>query len=133
MKNWYSYVERFVGVSGNKDGLKILPDGEFLKPWETNVVEEYFSNQVKKYYKDRHVIYGRCAHLTESRPIFIKQGRGLCMSRRVCQRGCTLGGYFNANSTLNSLGIKYRQFNTKTKLGCSFCSIRRITTKSYWC
>ena len=100
MENWYSYVERFVGVSGNKDGLEILPDGEFLKPWESNVVEQYFSNQVKKNYKDRHVIYGRCAHLTESRPIFIKQGRGLCMSRNICQRGCPLGGYFNANSTL---------------------------------
>ena len=100
LENWYSYVERFVGVSGNKDGLEILPDGEFLKPWESNVVERYFSNQVKKNYKDRHVIYGRCAHLTESRPIFIKQGRGLCMSRNICQRGCPLGGYFNANSTL---------------------------------
>ena len=100
LENWYSYVERFVGVSGNKDGLEILPDGEFLKPWESNVVEQYFSNQVKKNYNDRHVIYGRCAHLTESRPIFIKQGRGLCMSRNICQRGCPLGGYFNANSTL---------------------------------
>ena len=100
LENWYSYVERFVGVSGNKDGLEILPDGEFLKPWESNVVEQYFSDQVKKNYKDRHVIYGRCAHLTESRPIFIKQGRGLCMSRNICQRGCPLGGYFNANSTL---------------------------------
>ena len=100
LESWYSYVERFVGVSGNKDGLEVLPDGEFLKPWESNVVEQYFSNQVKKYYKDRHVIYGRCAHLTESRPIFIKQGRGLCMSRNICQRGCPLGGYFNANSTL---------------------------------
>ena len=28
----------FVGVSGNKDGLDILPDGEFLKPWESNCV-----------------------------------------------------------------------------------------------
>ena len=100
LESWYSYVERFVGVSGNKDGLEVLPDGEFLKPWESNVVEQYFSNQVKKNYNDRHVIYGRCAHLTESRPIFIKQGRGLCMSRNICQRGCPLGGYFNANSTL---------------------------------
>ena len=100
LADWYSYVERFVGVSGNKDGLDILPDGDFLKPWESNIVEEYFSQQVKKHYKDRHVIYGRCAHLTESRPIYIKQGRGLCMSRRVCQRGCSLGGYFNVNSTL---------------------------------
>ena len=100
LADWYSYVERFIGVSGNKDGLDILPDGDFLKPWESNVVEDYFSQQVKKHYKDRHVIYGRCAHLTESKPIFVEQGRGLCMSRRICQRGCPLGGYFNANSTL---------------------------------
>ncbi|MDA9669947.1 GMC family oxidoreductase [Flavobacteriaceae bacterium] len=106
LADWYTYVERFVGVSGNKDGLDILPDGDFLKPWESNVVEKYFSQEVKKYYKDRHVIYGRCAHLTESRPIFIEQGRGVCMSRRICQRGCSLGGYFNANSTLIPWGLK---------------------------
>src|SRR5947209_8602007 len=35
---WYSYVERFVGISGNKDGLENLPDGEFLPPWEMNQV-----------------------------------------------------------------------------------------------
>ncbi len=106
LADWYSYVERFVGVSGNKDGLDILPDGEFLRPWESNIVEEYFSQQMKKFYKDRHVIYGRCAHLTESKPIFVKQGRGLCASRNVCQRGCTLGGYFNANSTLIPWALK---------------------------
>ena len=106
LANWYTYVERFVGVSGNMDGLDTLPDGAFLKPWESNVVEEYFSQQVKKHYGDRHVIYGRCAHLTESKPIFVKQGRGLCMSRRICQRGCPLGGYFNANSTLIPWALK---------------------------
>jgi|TARA_A200000159_G_C7326543_1_gene341232 choline dehydrogenase-like flavoprotein len=106
LADWYSYVEHFVGVSGNKDGLDILPDGDFLKPWKSNVVEDYFSEQVKKYYKDRHVIYGRCAHLTESKPIFVEQGRGLCMSRRICQRGCPLGGYFNANSTLIPWALK---------------------------
>lgn len=106
LADWYTYVERFVGVSGNKDGLDILPDGDFLKPWESNVVEDYFSEQVKKHYKDRHVIYGRCAHLTESKPIFVEQGRGLFMSRRICQRGCPLGGYFNANSTLIPWALK---------------------------
>ena len=106
LADWYTYVEKFVGVSGNKDGLDTLPDGDFLKPWESNVVEEYFSQQVKKYYKDRHVIYGRCAHLTESRPIFVKQGRGLCVSRQICQRGCPLGGYFNVNSTLIPWALK---------------------------
>ena len=106
LADWYTYVERFVGVSGNKDGLDTLPDGDFLKPWESNVVENYFSEQVKKYYTDRHVIYGRCAHLTESKPIYVEQGRGLCMSRRICQRGCPLGGYFNVNSTLIPWALK---------------------------
>ena len=113
--NWYSYVERFIGVSGNKDGLDILPDGEFLKPWESNAVEEYFSEQVKKHYADRHVIYGRCAHLTESKPIFVEQGRGLCMSRRICQRGCPLGGYFNVNSTLIPWALKTVNLTLKTE------------------
>lgn len=30
---WYSYVEKFVGVSGEKLGLDHLPDGEFLPRW----------------------------------------------------------------------------------------------------
>ena len=106
LEPWYTYVEQFVGVSGNKDGLDTLPDGDFLKPWESNVVEEYFSDEMKKHYDDRHVIYGRCAHLTESKPQFVEQGRGLCMSRRICQRGCPLGGYFNANSTLIPWALK---------------------------
>lgn len=114
LADWYTYVEKFVGVSGNKDGLDTLPDGDFLKPWESNVVEEYFSQQVKKYYKDRHVIYGRCAHLTESRPIFVKQGRGLCVSRQICQRGCPLGGYFNVNSTLIPWALKTGNLTLKS-------------------
>ena len=114
LANWYTYVEKFVGVSGNKDGLDSLPDGDFLKPWDSNVVEEYFSQQVKKYYKDRHVIYGRCAHLTESRPIFVEQGRGLCVSRQICQRGCPLGGYFNVNSTLIPWALKTGNLTLKS-------------------
>ena len=114
LADWYTYVEKFVGVSGNKDGLDSLPDGDFLKPWDSNVVEEYFSQQVKKYYKDRHVIYSRCAHLTESRPIFVKQGRGLCMSRQICQRGCPLGGYFNVNSTLIPWALKTGNLTLKS-------------------
>ena len=36
---WYSYVEKFVGISGNRDGIPHLPDGEFLPPMEMNCVE----------------------------------------------------------------------------------------------
>ena len=111
---WYTHVEKFVGVSGNKDGLEILPDGDFLRPFGNNCVEDYFSEEMKKYYKNRHVIYGRCAHLTESKPIFIEQGRGLCASRNVCHRGCPFGGYFNANSTLIPWAMKTGNLTLKT-------------------
>jgi len=97
---WYTYVEKFVGVSGNKDGVDTLPDGDFLKAWDLNCVEEHFQESIKNNYHDRHVIYARCAHLTENKEIFQQQGRGLCQARNICQRGCPFGGYFNANSTL---------------------------------
>tara|TARA_B110000444_G_scaffold204360_1_gene197188 strand:- start:158 stop:1849 length:1692 start_codon:yes stop_codon:yes gene_type:complete len=113
LSDWYTYVEKFVGVSGNKDGLDTLPDGDFLKPWETNIVEDYFTKTIKKHYNDRHVIYGRCAHLTESKPIFLEQGRGLCMGRNICQRGCPYGGYFNVNSTLIPWAMKTGNLDLK--------------------
>ena len=100
LEKWYTYVEQFIGVSGNKDGIDSLPDGDFLKAWDLNCVEKYFQKSVKENFKNRHVIYGRCAHLTESKEIFRKQGRALCQARNICQRGCPYGGYFNANSTL---------------------------------
>lgn len=96
---WYSYVEKFAGISGNKDGLEALPDGEFLPPWELTCVENHFKEIVGEHYKDRHVIYARCAHVTKPAPIHIEQGRGQCQARNLCQRGCPFGGYFNANST----------------------------------
>jgi len=96
---WYSYVEKFAGISGNKDGLATLPDGEFLPPLEMSCVENYFKDAVAKNYRDRHVIYARCAHLTEPQPIHIEQGRTQCQNRNLCQRGCPFGGYFSSNSS----------------------------------
>ena len=96
---WYSYVEKFVGISGNKDGLSSLPDGEFLPPLELSCVETYFKDFIKANYTDRHVIYARCAHLTAPQPIHLQQGRGQCQNRTLCQRGCPFGGYFSSNSS----------------------------------
>ena len=96
---WYSYVEKFVGISGNKDGLATLPDGEFLPALELSCVESYFKDFIKANYTDRHVVYARCAHLTEPQPIHLQQGRGQCQNRTLCQRGCPFGGYFSSNSS----------------------------------
>ena len=95
---WYSYVEKFAGISGNRDNLDILPDGEFLPPLDLNCVENYFSDFVKKSYAGRHIVYGRCAHLTQPQEIHLKQGRAQCQKRNLCQRGCPFGGYFSSNS-----------------------------------
>ena len=96
---WYSYVERFAGISGNRDGLDILPDGEFLPPQEMSCVQDYFKGVVAEHYKDRHVVYGRCAHLTRPEKIHLDQGRAKCQNRVLCQRGCPFGGYFSSNAS----------------------------------
>ena len=96
---WYSRVEKFVGISGNKDGLETLPDGEFLKPWELNCLEKHIQKRVADSYKDRHVIIGRCAHLTDPQPIHYDQGRAQCQARHLCYRGCPYGAYFSSNSS----------------------------------
>ena len=96
---WYSYVEKFAGISGNKDGLPQLPDGEFLPPMELNCVEKYFKEQVANQYADRQVIISRCAHITKPQPIHQQQGRTQCQHRALCQRGCPFGGYFSSNSS----------------------------------
>ncbi|KYP14878.1 GMC family oxidoreductase [Flavihumibacter sp. CACIAM 22H1] len=95
---WYSYVEKFAGISGNKDGLDILPDGEFLPAMEMNCVEDYFSKKMAAAYANRPVIIGRAAHITAPQPIHLEQGRAQCQNRNLCQRGCPFGGYFSSNS-----------------------------------
>ena len=97
---WYSYVEKFAGISGNKDGLAELPDGEFLPPYELTCVEKHFKEQLAKAYGGkRHVIVARCAHLSQPQQIHLDQGRAQCQNRTICQRGCPFGGYFSSNSS----------------------------------
>lgn len=96
---WYSHVELFAGISGNRDGLETLPDGEFLPPWELNCVEKEIQQKIKSHYKNRFVVQGRCAHLTKPRAVQLQQGRNQCQARSLCERGCPFGGYFSSNSS----------------------------------
>jgi choline dehydrogenase-like flavoprotein len=95
---WYSYVEKFVGISGNRDGLETLPDGDFCKPYALSCVEKHFGEVVKSKYSDRHVISARTANLSEADKIHQKVGRSQCQNRSLCERGCPYGGYFSSNS-----------------------------------
>lgn len=95
---WYDYVETFAGISGNKDGLDVLPDGKFQPPIEMNVVEKHVKKVIESKYSDRNMIMGRTAHLTEPTQEQIDLGRGACQSRNQCQRGCSYGAYFSSLS-----------------------------------
>jgi choline dehydrogenase-like flavoprotein len=96
---WYTHVEIFAGISGNYDQLDTLPDGSFLPAWQMNSVEKEMQTNIMKKFSDRHVVQGRCAHLTVPQPIHIEQGRQQCQSRSLCERGCPFGGYFSSNAS----------------------------------
>ncbi len=95
---WYSYVEKFVGISGEKLGLDHLPDGEFLPPFEMNCLEKEFRKSVESKFKGRHVTIGRVAHLTEPQKVHLDLGRSQCQARNRCSRGCPYGAYFSSNA-----------------------------------
>ena len=91
---WYSYVEKFAGVSGEKLGLPQLPDGEFQTPMELNVVEKAFGASIREHYPERTLTIGRAAIQTEAR-----NGRGSCHYCGPCERGCSAGAYFSSLSS----------------------------------
>jgi choline dehydrogenase-like flavoprotein len=98
IKDWYSHVEKFIGVCGSNDNIPSMPDGEFLPPYELNVVEQHFQKVIKEKF-GRHYVSGRWAHITEPKQIHIDQGRTQCLNRNLCMRGCPLGGYFSSVSS----------------------------------
>ena len=94
---WYDHVERFIGVSGRKEGLPQLPDGQFQPPMEFNCVEKVLKERVEAKL-GRRITIGRTAHLTEPTEEQIALGRGKCQFRNLCIRGCPFGAYFSSNS-----------------------------------
>lgn len=95
---WYSHVEKFIGVCGNKDGIESMPDGEFLPPFDFNCVEKMLSDSIRSKF-NRHMVQGRWAHITQPNEVHLKQGRGKCQARNLCMRGCPFGGYFSSVSS----------------------------------
>ncbi len=91
---WYDYVESFIGVSAQAEGLPHLPDGKFQPPMEMNCVEKNFKSVIEKKFPDRRVTMGRTANLTQS-----IGGREKCQYRNLCHRGCPFGAYFSTNAS----------------------------------
>ena len=94
---WYSHVEKFIGVSGQAEGLAHLPDGEFLPPMQLNCAElQVRDSMAKRWGRERVLTVGRAAILTQPH-----LGRAACHYCGPCWRGCITHSYFNSiGSTL---------------------------------
>ncbi len=99
---WYDYVEKFAGISGNRDGLDVLPDGQFMPPMEMTCVEKDVAKRLKEYYKgQRAMIIGRTANITQE-----LEGRSACQFRNKCWLGCPFGAYFSTQSSTLPAAMK---------------------------
>jgi choline dehydrogenase-like flavoprotein len=112
---WYDYAEKFAGISGSKEGLPELPDGQFMPAMEMNCVEKDVAARIKEKMK-RHMIIGRVANITE--PL---QARTNCQYRNKCWLGCPYGGYFSTQSSTLPAAMKtgnltLRPFSIVTEL-----------------
>ncbi|HEY7617715.1 MAG TPA: GMC family oxidoreductase, partial [Terriglobales bacterium] len=94
---WYDYVEDFIGVSGQLEGLPQLPDGKFLPPMELNCAELTVKDAIARHFAgERMMTIGRTAILTQHH-----QGRAACHYCGPCAHGCITRSYFSSlNSTL---------------------------------
>ncbi len=95
LASWYSYTEKYIGVQGSKEGLDVLPDGEFMPAMDLNCVEKDVAAKIKAHFKgERHLFIGRSANITQPLP-----NRVGCQYRNKCWLGCSFGGYFSTQSS----------------------------------
>lgn len=99
---WYSHVEKFAGISGNRDGIAVLPDGEFMPPMDMNIVEKDLAARLKSHYQGkRNFIIGRVANITVPH-----HGRVNCQYQNKCWLGCNFGAYFSTQSATLPAAVK---------------------------
>jgi choline dehydrogenase-like flavoprotein len=95
LEPWYDRVERFIGVSGQREGLAHLPDGPFLPPMAMNRVEQHVRDRIRnRFGQERMMTIGRVAVLTTAH-----NGRHACHYCGPCQRGCITRSYFSSLSS----------------------------------
>ncbi len=117
LEDWYHYVEGFAGISGSREGLPALPDGNFMPAMEMNCVEKDVAARLKSHYKgQRSMIIGRVANITVPH-----QERTNCQYRNKCWLGCPFGGYFSTQSSTLPAAMKtgnltVRPFSIVTEL-----------------
>lgn len=102
LESWYTYVEKWAGISGSIENLPHLPDSHFLPAYDMTCVEKDVAARLKDHYKGtRHMIIGRVANITVPH-----EGRPGCQFRNKCWLGCPFGGYFSTQSSTLPAAVK---------------------------
>src|SRR5690348_9079114 len=106
---WYSYVERFAGIAGSKEGMPQLPDGEFQPAMPLNCAEASIARRLTSLFGGtRRLIPARTANLTLPLP-----GRSPCQYRNACGLGCPYGAYFSTQSSTLPAAMKTGRLTLK--------------------
>jgi len=142
IEKWYDYVEGHAGISGRKEGLPQLPDGNFLPPMDFTCLEDHVAKKISENFNDRMMTIGRNANLTQPH-----KGRGSCQYRNRCMRGCPFGAYFSSqastlpdavasgNMTLRPKSIVTKVIydnETKKATGVQVMDAETLETKEYF-
>ncbi len=89
----YAYVEKMIGVTGSRENLEILPDGEYLRPLKFRCSEEIVRSACRK--MGIAMIPARKAVLTEP-----YDGRPPCHYCGHCMEGCDVGAIFTVPNSM---------------------------------
>jgi choline dehydrogenase-like flavoprotein len=122
---YYSYVEKFVGISGQAEGLPQLPDSEFLPPMGMTCAERALKRAVESQWKERKVTMGRVAMLTKPH-----NGRAACHYCGHCERGCNTNSMFNTPGTTLPAAMRTKRLTLRTNAVVSHLVIDTNTAKA---
>jgi choline dehydrogenase-like flavoprotein len=107
MKPYYDRIERFIGVSGQRENLPQFPDGPFLPPMPLNCAESIFNAACRNL--GWRATHRRLAQLT--RP---HNGRPPCHYCGNCVNGCDIGAMFNPIAVTLPPALKTGKLEVRT-------------------
>ena len=106
---WYDHVERHAGISGSRENLPQLPDGQFQPAMPLNCGEELIAGRLATLFDGRRrIIPGRTANLSQAH-----DGRNACQYRNACWLGCPFGAYFSTQSSTLPAAMKTGRLTLK--------------------
>lgn len=122
---YYDKVEEFIGVSGSYENVPNLPDGKFLPAMKMTCGEWLLKKSVERKWKDRRVMIGRAAILTQRH-----NGRAACHWCGHCDRGCTTSSYFSSPGSTLPAAAKTGRLTLRTNAVASHVIVDTGTGKA---